>query len=263
MEMANNVLRCNNAIQATTVADEIVDIPIKMSVIKADDGQFHLKYDQCDSSDENELENGSTSSRSRSRRVNSKKATQPKITTETLYEIDLFCNVCNHEYKSLMSLNRHMKTRKHLNQVAKLNPVNEQRHTERDWKNYESYLSAYELMPREVYNSIVRTLLEDTDTNGHHDGKRKTKKSIDYLCNEFNDLCTNHSDHSSDDTNFYHSHFDQMSLNRSPTVIKCMVCNDKFSSLQLLQKHIQESIAKCSDILDRINDNFNFDLYLD
>lgn len=73
-----------------------------------------------------------------------------------LYEINLYCSVCDHHYRSLIGFNRHLTTRKHAEQVAKqrLANANERDNVHRSWPDYESCSSA-----------IANSLSEDTNTH--------------------------------------------------------------------------------------------------
>lgn len=272
--------------------------PIKISIYSSKDGKYRLKYDDYAAEEEEEADAYFSSSAEEEEDENTnfaftnkkkyckksvKASKLSKSTTETLYEIDLFCEVCNHDYKSLMSLNRHKRTRKHLNQVAKLNETGNRpaKSVERDWNNYESYLSTYELMPREVYNSIVQTLLEDSDnkvSDNHKleannlrthfsrrrdriisgDGLHRTQNNI-YNFNEF-----------SDTSRAYHS-FPNYGMNANGFVstvqpeygqyspFKCPICYEFFPTLYSLESHIEQMSSHCSNILNSTNTEINID----
>lgn len=278
--MDNQCDESMNYTLTTTLNDLNVDVdidailqeePIKISIYTSDDGQFHMKYDDC---------GGPLVNSKYKRKSKSNSTSIVKPTTETLYEIDLYCDICHHDYKSLMSLNRHMKTRKHLNQMAKLNETNEQKIIERDWSNYESSLSAYALMPRDVYNSIVQTLLIDhngnaitpstadtlkipatnqidaTDSNYlMYDGFNNHFASTDYqqISDDFHEL-QNASSVTANDENYTVTNTIQ------PTVCndyKCLVCNEQFSTLQLLQEHTQKMRENCATKIDGMHDEFD------
>lgn len=253
----------------TTIANELQEEPIKISIYTSDDGQYHMKYDDY-------TMNGDVDAPKSNRKSNSNKSPSiVKPTTETLYEIDLYCDVCNHDYKSLMSLNRHMKTRKHLNQLAKMNEVNEQRAVEHDWTNYESYLSTYDLMSRNVYNSIVRTLLNDgsdaIDANAMITDTTTNTLIEQYNvagCSNFQNTYDSHENYrnqyaTTNNNNIFHDIHNAMDViansdqthdeNKTEATDinqchsnKCLVCGELFASVQQLQEHIQRMQENCA-----------------
>lgn len=261
-----------------------LDEPIRISIYESDDGNFHMKYDDFNLYDKNSTSSMRNKQKLKLLKIN--KTNAPKSTTETLYEIDLFCAICNHDYKSLMSLNRHIKTRKHLNQVAKMNEGQYEKVIERDWTNYESYLSKYELMPREVYNSIVQTLLEDSDMVNSADGEpiensfkslrniRRPKRNHLYDCyngdgnynasRKSNQLSFNYNDSYYHDT-FFEPNFENSRNQCTQTVelneeYRCLVCNELFSIGTDLHEHVQQMRKQCSNIIDTTSHPFDIDI---
>lgn len=268
---------------SATTADVTSEEPIKISIYTSDDGQYHMKYD-CNET------YGVEMPRSKRKSNSNKSPSSVKPTTETLYEIDLYCDVCNHDYKSLMSLNRHMRTRKHLNQLAKLNEANEQAVVDRDFSNYDSYLSTCGLMPRNVYDSIVRTLLDEghgvngtetvtdptsTFTEQHNDSDKSFQINYDLYANCNNQYatrkCANGGDVFDDiraamdviandgDENYDESKAIDDVIQRS-TSNKCLVCGEQFSTAQLLHEHNRQMRQNCAAQID--DDNFDIETEL-
>lgn len=267
----NNAPQSKSMMTTTDVIDEASpDEPIKISIYTSDDGQYHMKYDNdCTVRDDAKMPKSK-------RKTNlNKLSTTTKPTTETLYEIDLYCDVCNHDYKSLMSLNRHMKTRKHLNQLAKLNEANEQTVIERDWSNYDNYFSAYDVMPRNMYNSIVQTLLDDdavdamvTEATQHNDTGNCFPNTFDSYVNSSKNYVTTKNDiHEAMNAAANDATYDE-----NQTIVdtiqraicnsyKCLVCGDLFTSAQLLQEHTQQMRENCATKIDG-DDEFDLDAEL-
>lgn len=254
---------------SATTADAMSEEPIKISIYTSDDGQYHMKYD-CNETDDAEM------IKSKRKSGSNKSASSAKPATETLYEIDLYCDVCNHDYKSLMSLNRHMRTRKHLNQLAKVNEANEQVAVNRDWSNYDSYLNAYDLMPRNVYDSIVRTLLDggndvhetamvidpsSTLTEQHNDSNHSfqiTYNSHDdcnnqYVTTEcankngvFDDILAAMDVTADDGDGTYDENKAFVDIIQRSMCNKCLVCGELFTSAQLLHEHTRQMRENCA-----------------
>lgn len=271
-----------NGASATT-ADVTSEEPIKISIYTSDDGQYHMKYD-CNET------YGVEMPRSKRKCNANKSPSSVKSTTETLYEIDLYCDVCNHDYKSLMSLNRHMRTRKHLNQLAKLNEANEQAVVDRDFGNYDSYLSTYDLMPRNVYESIVRTLQDEghevngtatvtdptsTSTEQQNDSDKGFQTAYDSYANCNNQYaarkCANGSDvfddiraamdviaNDGDETFDENKAIDDV-IQRS-MCDKCLVCGEQFATAQLLHEHNRQMRENCAAQID--DDSFDIETEL-
>lgn len=257
-----------NAASETT-AYATSEEPIKISIYTSDDGQYHMKYD-CNDID------GAEMTKSKRKSTSNKSPSSAKPATETLYEIDLYCDVCNHDYKSLMSLNRHMRTRKHLNQLAKLNEANEQVAVDRDWSNYDSYLNTYDLMPCNVYNSIVRTILDEGDdvhetamvtdpsstlTAQHNDSDHSFQFTYDSYddCNNqyattkcadnrdvFDDIRAAMDVTTSDGDETYDENKAIVDIIQRSMCNKCLVCGEVFSSAQLLHEHTREMRENCA-----------------
>lgn len=271
---------------STTVVDALPEEPIKISIYTSDDGQYHMKYDDY------AVTNGAERSKSKRKSNSNKSLAMVKPTTETLYEIDLYCDVCNHDYKSLMSLNRHMRTRKHLNQLAKLNEANEQSAIGRDWSNYDNYLSStYDLMPHNVYNSIVQTLLDDdvvgaatnaiiTDTtnvltephNVNESGNNFQTTTYDSYENWNNNDCATMNNnvfrdiHEAMDATANDETYDENQtivdiIQRSMcNSYKCLICGELFPSAQLLQEHTHQMRENCGAKID--GDEFDLETEL-
>lgn len=267
---------------ASTMDDALQEEPIKISIYASGDGQYHMKYDDCTVSDGSELPKSKRKSNA------NKSQSNAKPTTETLYEIDLYCDVCHHDYKSLMSLNRHMRTRKHLNQLAKLNEAHPESAVERDWTHYESYLSTCDLMPRNVYDSIVQTLLDDgngvTDASATIPGTTNTTAEQHCFSNSLHNTIDPYpyADHSSqcattnysDNSDIFDEIHEAMDIvtagddeaydeNKSIVDIiqrticnsyKCLVCGDLFASAQLLQEHTEQMRENCAAKIDDDDD---------
>lgn len=271
-----------NSQNCTTIANELQEEPIKISIYTSDDGQYHMKYDDYTMT-------GGVNAPKSNRKSNSNKAPSiVKPTTETLYEIDLYCDVCNHDYKSLMSLNRHMRTRKHLNQLAKMNEANEKRVVERDWTNYESYLSTYDLMSSDVYNSIVRTLLDDG--SDAIDANAMVTDTTNTLNEQYNVSDSSNFQNTYDSHENYHNHYATTNndifheIHKAMDVIanndqtndenkavfdikqchsdKCLVCGELFASVQQLQEHTQRMRENCAAQIVAEADDFDLDAEL-
>lgn len=274
MKLAEMDDGCNDSMNAaSTVTDALQEEPIKISIYASDDGQYHMKYD------DNTVGDGSEMPKSK-RKYNANKSTA-KPTTEILYEIDLYCDVCHHDYKSLMSLNRHMRTRKHLNQLSKLNEANPESVVERDWTNYDSYLSSCDSMPRNVYDSIV---LDDgngvPDASAMVPGATNTSADQHYSSNslqntydpyqyvDYSSQCATTSYSSNSDIfDDIHEAMDIVATDDDDTYdenkaivdiiqrtmcnsCKCLVCGDLFASAQLLQEHTEQMRENCAAKID-------------
>lgn len=279
---------------STTEHEEGEDEPIKISIFSSGDGKYHFKYDDYtteehssspeDDEEEDDEEEDICFTSHDKKKYNKKSVKSSKLTkstTETLYEIDLFCEVCNHDYKSLMSLNRHKRTRKHLNQVAKLNEVEKRttKSVERDWNNYESYLSTYEIMPREVYNSIVQTLLEDSDNKMNNDhrlsvnnlrtnnAKRRDRNAYTYNVNQNNFYNVNEYNQAAQ-VNYTIPNYGMTTNGFVPILqpqygqfspFKCLICFEFFPTLPSLKAHIEEMSSNCSNIINSTHTELNID----
>lgn len=223
--------------------------PIKMSLHTTTDGSIRLTYD--DLLDGKGVESADTDC----------------VPSKTTYEIDLFCYACNHFYRSLISLNRHFRTKKHSDQVTKLSEMREvrrakKRHVQRNWSNYESYLSKNGLLAREVYDSIVHQLLEDSDNkktvtkyrpaNYHQDQANELNRSHNWK--QQNDSpqlphqrfkirpCTNYKEMYETDSNGFDTNTSE-----------CFVCFEQFPSPDVLQMHIQNMTNHCSNVIDSMD----------
>lgn len=258
-------------IAAPAVTDTSSEEPIKISIYTSDDGQFHMKYDDC--SDDNEMPKSK-------RKSNANKASMVvKPTTETLYEIDLYCDVCNHDYKSLMSLNRHMRTRKHLNQLAKLNEANEQRMVGPNWTNYDNYLNACDLLPHNVYDSIVHSLLNEgnngVDATEAAATDTSSEQNID-LVRDFQNIYESFAMNDSAAFSDIHEAMDVTANNDGEydenkafvdaiqrsvcNSYKCLICGELFASAQLLSMHTHQMRENC--VAKIADDEFDFETEL-
>lgn len=126
--------------------------PIKMSIHISSSGNYELQYD---------------AQYAPVHTIDSASNNLPNI----LYEVNLYCSVCDHHYKSLVGLNRHLATRKHADQLAKQQYLlrNQHRNKQQYCSNYECYSN--EMSP-EFYHSIVNHLLED-EVNIHENDRRQ------------------------------------------------------------------------------------------
>lgn len=154
----------------------------------------------------------------------------PSITTSapssTIYEIDLFCYECNHYYKSVMSFNRHLKTKKHAERVTQLNEFHRRRskRVEQHWPNYESYLSQMGWIPHAMYNSIVNTLLEDSENYAASNGATSYYPPNGLL--------------------LYNKY--QQFRNQTKSITQCCVCFEQFPSQEAFDMHKSRMSDLCA-----------------
>lgn len=208
--------------------------PIKISIYESN-GLFHMKYDHPECMGQSQNTNvPKTKTRRKNQTNKSSAATSEKPATETLYEIDLFCEICNHDYKSLMSLNRHMKTRKHLAQVAKLNEAKSEPELNLKW-NYDPLINNYD-----SYNVNRQNYQTNND-------------SYFGTCTQYNYYDTeNHMNYINNNNN----------LPNKSTNYDCTICYETFQSENDLVEHSHNIQYQCTNLIDSINDNFNLDDYI-
>lgn len=239
-------------LKMATESDSMFNEPIKISIYESDDGLFHMKYDDYE---QEKPSSGSTHKpkqkrRNQSTKLHSEKSTE-KSTTETLYEIDLFCEICNHDYKSLMSLNRHMKTRKHLNQL-KMNEAKQNGLDNRDW----NLLNRFDALQQGIYDPISSSLFSDSNKKS----KNRSSNWSTTQCRE----CSNQEMGFGVNGNEYSSFMNQSSVyDNSYGNHNCLVCTETFSTPAELDQHSNFMQFNCSNLIDSINDDFDLQRELD
>lgn len=208
--------------------------PIKISIYESN-GLFHMKYDHPECMGQSQNTNvPKTKTRRKNQTNKSSAATSEKPATETLYEIDLFCEICNHDYKSLMSLNRHMKTRKHLAQVAKMNEAKGEPEVNLKW-SCDPLISNYNSYRNNAYNYQANDpFFGNCSQYDYYDNENQ----MDFLINNSQTIIPNNTD------------FD------------CSICYETFQSENGLYEHSQDMQYQCTNLIDNINDNFNLDEYI-
>lgn len=240
---------CDQSASTTMLQEE----PIKVTVYSSDDGQYYMKYNGHDA--EYELPKNKKKS-------NSSKSIE-KPTTETLYEIDLYCEVCGHDYKSLMSLNRHLRTRKHLNQMAKMKMNEESSVEELKWNDCNNYF-----MHADVYDSIVQALW-----NGNaNDNVMETSMNVAECSTPSETLEDNSQNVSISDgvshgtTRFADEKQTMQDISEHEHSLlnsyKCLICDKLFATAQLLMEHTQAMQGKCGTIVDDYADDFDIESVL-
>lgn len=175
--------------------------------------------------------------KSKSRRknqANKSAATSEKPATETLYEIDLFCEICNHDYKSLMSLNRHMKTRKHLAQVAKLNEAKNEPELNMKWAECDRLINACDPYQSNMYTfNRNEPFFDSYPTYDCYDN------ALDFSHSESQPLATS-----------------------GAKEYDCSICYETFRSAGVLHDHSQDMQIHCSNLIDDMNENFDLDDFI-